>query len=274
MLDPTLSQRFQKLIDSQISERRQQFILELMQIDSSSVASGVFRSSGRSLQIQRAYEHELKIRSMIAWESLVRVHRTLGCPRSVELRDDLKTAIANRINSDLTELKQDFMTRASIPQAQASLTLAGVRQHLFEKHEVEIDLYVDALSFSNSNERSHPMTQQYHFYGTVGAFQTGPNSVANVVQHLSTEDRASLSAAVSLVREALRTAPSVEETQRRELIEMADECSSQIASESPNNTKLLTTFNVLSTAIQSIASAQPAYQALKLALVPLGISLP
>jgi hypothetical protein len=83
-----------------------------------------------------------------------------------------------------------------------------------------------------------------------------------------------LSAALAQVREALGLDVSLPERQKRESLEIADECSTQIASQSPNSTKLLNMFNVLGTAIQSIASAQPAYQALKIALLPLGIILP
>lgn len=118
------------------------------------------------------------------------------------------------------------------------------------------------------------MTQNYNFYGAVGSVQTGANATANVVQNLGADDRASLLSAIQQVRDALSNSPSVGEQQRSELLEIADECASQMTASAPNNTKLLTMFNVLGTAIQSIASAQPAYQALKGAILPLGITLP
>lgn len=116
--------------------------------------------------------------------------------------------------------------------------------------------------------------QHYNFYGAVGSVQTGANATANVIQNLGADDRATLSSAIQQVRDALSNAQTVGEQQRKELLEIADECVSQMSASSPNNTKLLTMFNVLGTSIQSIASAQPAYQALKIAVLPLGITLP
>lgn len=142
------------------------------------------------------------------------------------------------------------------------------------KHDIEVDLYVDSLSRLDEGRATGALMQHYNFYGTVGSVQTGANATANVIQNLGADDRAALSSAVQQVRDALSNAPTVAEQQRKELLEIADECVSQIAASSPNNTKLLTMFNVLGTAIQSIAGAQPAYQALKVAVLPLGITLP
>jgi hypothetical protein len=172
------------------------------------------------------------------------------------------------------ELSASLEERVKRSQLNMSVSLTDALRASLAKHEVEIDLYVDSLTNSQAGEGKHPMTQNYNFYGAVGSVQTGANSVANTVQNLGGDDRAALTAALQQVREAVVVAPAVGEQQRRELIEIADDCATQMASESPNNTRLLTMFNVLGTAIQSIASAQPAYQALKVALVPLGISLP
>jgi hypothetical protein len=152
---------------------------------------------------------------------------------------------------------------------------AALEQYLRYLTPLEAKPFLPLLGLDNTLQQgTSPMTQNYHFHGSVGSVQTGANSVANVVQNLGAEDRASLLAALQQVKEALSVAPSIAETERQKLLEKAEECSSQMAAESPNNTELLTTLNVLGTAIQSIASAQPAYQVLKIALLPLGITLP
>ena len=131
------------------------------------------------------------------------------------------------------------------------------------KYDIEVDLYVDSLFVSDPDKGVASMTQNYNFYGNIGSVQTGANSTANVVQNLEPNDRDALLRALQQVRDAIFNASSVEERQREELVEIADECTSQMLTESPDNTELLTMFNVLGTAIQSIASAQPAYQVLK-----------
>lgn len=274
MLDPTLLDRFQKLVEARISERRKQFPIELSQINSQAAARGMFHSSVLLLQTHQAHERELEIRAILAWESLVRVHRTFGCPMSDQLRDDLKTEINRQIEQSFEELGRSFVERIQETKVKEELSLDDARHAVIAKHEIEIDLYADSLSIAPAQQSAYPMAYNYNFYGNIGSVQTGVNAIANVVQHLGADDRASLAAALQQVKEAIGVAPSFAEQQRRELLEIAEECSFQIGTESPNNTKLLTMFNTLGTAIQSIASAQPAYQALKIAVLPLGITLP
>lgn len=274
MLDAALQARFEKLLEARIAERRKQFPLELGQIEAQAAARGMFHSSARLLQLQQAHERELEIRAILTWESLVRVHRTFGSPMSDTLREDLKAEMSGRISECSSELNWSLTARVQKTQINMTFSLDEARLAVAAKHDIEIDLYVDSLTTNSTQQGTVPMAQHYNFYGNVGSVQTGANSVANVVQNLGIDDRASLSSAIQQVKEALSVAPSIEDTQRRELIEIAEECATQIAAESPNNTKLLTMFNVLGTAIQSIASAQPAYLALKVALLPLGITLP
>ena len=155
----------------------------------------------------------------------------------------------------------------------APAPLIDAEQAVKAKHEIEVDLYVDSLMGSSEIEKG-AMTQNYNFYGTVGSVQTGTSATANVVQNLGASDKTSLTSAILQVRDALSNAPSIGEQQRKELLEIADECTAQLSATSPNSTKLLTMFNVLGTAVQSISSAQPAYQAIKNAVLPLGITLP
>lgn len=277
MLDPTLQAlqaRFESLLEARIAERRKQFPIELGQIDAQAAAHGMFHSSSRLLQLQQAHERELEIRAILAWESLVRVHRTFGSPLSDNLREDLKGEMSARIAQSFSELNSSLTDRVQKTQINMPFSLNERHIDVAAKHDIEIDLYVDSLSTNTLQQGTQPMMQSYNFYGNVGSIQTGANSVANVVQNLGAEDRASLSAALQQVKEAISVTPSIADTQRHELLEIAEECASQMAAESPNNTKLLTMFNVLGTAIQSIASAQPAYQALKVALLPVGITLP
>lgn len=274
MLDPTLQTRFEHLYKVRLTERQRLFPSELAQIDSQLNKRGLYKSSMRLIQHKQAHERELEVRAIIAWESLVRVHRTFGSPITETLRDDLKEEINRKINDSYSELSWSLTEQVRKIQMQVPYSLVEFRQALIDKHDIEIDLYIDSLSDKSKPQGIEPATHIYHFYGSVGSFQTGANSVANVVQNLGVDDRQSLSDALRLVRETLAETPSIEEAQKRELLEITDECETEMAAAVPNNTKLLSMFNVLGTAIQTIASAQPAYHALKMALTPLGITLP
>jgi hypothetical protein len=176
-------------------------------------------------------------------------------------------------------LEADFKTLTdSFVQAQKDsgiiqpqLNILDAKNHTQAKHEIEIDLYVDSLC--GTDGANGMSSQTYNFYGNIGAVQTGAHAIANTVQSLGSEDRTALVEALTKVQEAL-AASVMHEQQKSELLEISNEAQMQIASSSPNNTKLMSIFNVLATSVQAISSAQPAYQALKLALLPLGITLP
>ena len=274
MLDPTLQSRFEGLIKVHMAERQKQFPLELRQIDSQAASHGRLNSGVHILQSKQAHERELEIRTILAWNSLVRVHRTFGCPMPDSLRNDFKAEMRQRIDEIFAELSGSLEERTRKSGLNIPVSLTEPHRDVLAKHDIEVDLYVDSLSISSPEQGTHPMTHNYNFYGAVGSVQTGANAVANAVQNLGADDRTALSTALQQVRDALSSAPTVGEQQRRELLEITEECASQMAMESPNNTKLLTMFNVLGTTIQSIAGAQPAYQALKVAVLPLGITLP
>ena len=171
----------------------------------------------------------------------------------------------NYLASNHTELAAQLAEGAARFGGGMKVDLAEGYASAQRKHTVEIDLYFDSLASTVASGAS--VSANYNFYGNIGSFQTGPNSVANVVQNLAATDRDALDAALRQVAEALTAATSLPDKQRTELTEIAVECQTLMESPSPNNTKLLTMFNVLATAVQSIASAQPAYQALKLAQI-------
>lgn len=274
MLDSTMQARFETLVEVKMAERQKLFPLDLTQIDSQASLRGMLNSSVRILQTQQAHERELEVRAILAWESLVRVHRTFGQPMSDSLRDDLKGEIHKRIDQFMAELTASLNERTNRSGLNISVSLDDAHRAVTTKHDIEVDLYVDSMSVHNEEKTTGTLMQHYNFYGAVGSVQTGANATANVIQNLGADDRATLSSAIQQVRDALSNAQTVGEQQRKELLEIADECVSQMSASSPNNTKLLTMFNVLGTSIQSIASAQPAYQALKIAVLPLGITLP
>jgi len=118
------------------------------------------------------------------------------------------------------------------------------------------------------------MTHNYNFYGNIGSVQTGTNAVANVIQNLGANERASLATALQQFKEAIEIEPSLTELERQKLLEIAQECTSEISSESPDDTNLFKIFNVLGTTIQSLASAPAAYLVLKTSFLVFGISLP
>lgn len=72
----------------------------------------------------------------------------------------------------------------------------------------------------------------------------------------SKNERASLAATLQQFKNAIEIEPSLTEPERQKLLEIAQDCTSEIRSESPDNTNLLKIFNVFGITIQSLARPQ------------------
>jgi len=228
------------------------------------------------MQLYKLLSRELEIRTVLSWEDMVRVHRVLGSKIAETLAKDFKEQLASYVQRAYDKLSMRLSQILEKAPPNVKLSLAEAFSLSIDKHNVEIDLYVDSLTIrSESLSATSPsMAPQYNFYGNVGAVQTGSSSSANVIQNLGSEDRQALISALGTVKEQLLNIQDMTERKQGELKEIVEECILQSTSQSPNNTKLFGLLNILGITVQSIASAQPAYQALKTALMPLGIMLP
>lgn len=275
MLEKRLKDRAERLIEVRISERRQQLPRDIGQIKSRAAGHGAFHSSNTMLAIHGAFARELEIRSIICWECLVRVHRILGAVHCENLASDLKDYMHSFIEKTRNEL-DEFLNNELKTFQPHKLTLDDAQRHANQKHDIEIDLYCDSLQAQETDTEIQSLAakQEYYFYGTVGAVQTGANAIANVVQNIGADDKQALTDALNLVRESIGAIQNLAEVQKEELVQVVDECRAEITSEKPNNTRLRALLSTVATSIQTIASAQPAYQAVKGALLPLGIVLP
>jgi hypothetical protein len=97
---------------------------------------------------------------------------------------------------------------------------------------------------------------------------------AQVFQNVTPQDREALLAAVELIKKGLATVDGLPAHLKDEIVELVDEAEIESRKAKPNNSKLLSTFMIIAQAIQAVGSLKPAYDALKAALLPLGISLP
>jgi hypothetical protein len=272
MLNALLSDRARKLITVQFDERRRLFPLDIRLFIAEAARRGSYHSGGMVIRLHDVHARELEIRTIIAWKSIVRAHQGQGSPLTDGLRQDLKQELNQHVLQAFNELTGSLVRELQPLKGMPKTDLEDAKNHAIKKHDVEIDLYVDFLEQKRTQQA--PISQQYNFYGSVGAVQTGANATANVVQNLGSDDRTALIEALALAREAIRNASGLVDTQKTEMIAIAKECEEQINSGQPNNTKLLTLLTVLGTTVQSIASAPVAYSAMKTVLLPLGISLP
>src|SRR5262249_10253804 len=114
----------------------------------------------------------------------------------------------------------------------------------------------------------------FNFYSSVGAVQTGPSATANVVQTINPSDKETLLKALETVKQGLVDIDALPSHPKKEIIELVDEAHIEVDKSNPNRTRLGSILQGIATAIQTAGSLQPAYQALKAALIPFGIPLP
>lgn len=274
-LDPKIADRFSKLFAVQLDEQSNHLAETLKGIKYDMSRRGMFHSGVHVGQIFDTHKRELEVRAALAWQALHRAHSSCGSPNYSGLAADLKAELKKSIDAQVGHLNASLSGHASKlttfhRSPEFDLTRTG--RHLVAKHEVEIDIYEDSLMGDNGDSSSS--APQYHFYGNVGAVQTGANASANIIQNLDASEKAALVEALRMARDAVGAPAELEELKRKELVAIADDCITELGSSSPNNTRLLPLFVVLATALQAISSAQPAYLALKTALLPLGIPLP
>ena len=273
MLDSTFLDRVSRLTSVRLADRRQDFPAEITKIAADMNARGVLHSSVHVQLSKVAHTRELDVRALIVWESIVHVHRTIGAPADSTLRDDFKSLLQTQIQEAYTELNGTYVQTAKRFGGQRDQSdLGDTLPRAQAKIELEVDLYVDSLRPAAMDTMTAAPT--YNFYGNVSSVQTGAHSIAHNVQNLGSEEKENLIAALVKVTEAITNGQSLPERQRSELAAMAHEAQLELNSSDPNNTKLFTIFNVLAGTVQALPAAQPAYQVLKAALLPMGVVLP
>lgn len=273
MLSETFKERAARLIEVGFTERRRQLPFSLAKIDHAAVAAGSYQSSTRYIEIHRLAAQELHTRAIIVWLALVRVHKILGNSFAETLAEDFKSEFASYLGEVQKELSTVLAEKIKDDKLLQRLTLDEAVSDSLSKHNIEIDLYADDIRELPTESASTSLKHTYNFYGAVGAVQTGAGAQASIVQNLGADEKRAILLALLEVRKAVEAANELG-AQQGELIEITDECAALTKADSPNNSKLRAMFDVLASSIQAVASARPAYEAMKAALLPLGITLP
>ena len=233
---------------------------------------GVLHSSMTIQRLNEILGRELEARAILVWQTIVRVHKIVGVDKKVDLAAYFKDIFARYHDEVLNNLLPIYEKESQIMKSKIPSDLTEVAELSKKKHDVEIDLYIDSLKETDRDAMTPRAT--YNFYGSVGSFQSGSYAYANVVQHLAGSEKQEIINALQEVKLAVQNVSGRDERKTNELVELVDDSIVELGKNNPNNTKLRACFDILCGSIQAIASARPAYQALKGALLPLGIILP
>lgn len=274
MLDPKVTQLVERFISLQFEERTKQLGQDISKSQNDAAIKGMGRSS---VVVQLVYDHcarDIELRTLIVWQNLCKILSRAGFVLTDTLADDLKrevTKYADRIYLEPDKRYQDVVRTVGLRTT--AQTLMNARDNALAKVSAEIDLFVLGLRRQQEAKETQ-CAPIFHFHSPVGTVQTGPNASAQVFQNMSTQDRELLLEAIVGLRQALDGIDRLPAHPKEEIIELVEEADKETTKPKPNSTKLRSIFTGIAEAVQTVASLKPAYDALKLSLIPFGIFLP
>jgi hypothetical protein len=276
VLDPKIIERARSLIHAEWPDKRAGLDRELSRIVSQASAAGRLRSGNTVRMLQGVAENELKARAHLVLNVLQRVHNALGAATYDGLANDLKQEAEIHINENALSLTEELKNRAGrlLPDMAKRMSLMDAQSAATAKVNAEIDLYVDSLAARNAGGVVPHGHTTVNISGTIGAVQTAPGAFASVTQHIGAEDKAEVLAVLAQLEDRIEQAADIAPDIKRELQGLIPETAAELNKERPALIKVKSLLQGIATTIQTLGSTQPAYQALKVALVPLGISLP
>jgi hypothetical protein len=111
----------------------------------------------------------------------------------------------------------------------------------------------------------------YHFSGPVASVQTGPASIANVVQNVASAEMASVLDALDRLTEELSAMAELNPKDRGDLINLNMTIGQELRAPEPNRITLKALFNGLSTFVQTLAATPATYAFLESAAQAVGL---
>lgn len=276
MLDRKVVELTDGLIQTQFAERRKRLPEELRAAAEQHNARGILNSSihlERALQICRS---EIETRGWIVHNAHFRVLSQLSIEPYPELSQDLKGRLSYYLplEDDYAQYPKELARQFGL-QSHPDIRIHEAHEHVLGKIGIEINLFVETLARQKQQRGDQPEGKQvYNFYSGVGAFQTGPGSIANIRQHIGSQDKEAVQEALMAIKNTLSTLSEIQDIPKEEIIELVDDAHAEVGKHAPNRVKLSTTLTAIGETIRTVGSLNGAYQLLKTALLPLGITLP
>ena len=276
MLDSKIVELTNGLIHTKFTERGQRLQEDFVRAAQKSNASGMLNTSKHVEQVAELCRHEAKTRAWIVHHAHLRVLSELSVAPYPELSQDLKKRLSEFVSlgNDYARAPNELAHRIGL-QSHPEYRIHEARERVLAQIGIEIDLFVERLTRQRQQRTDQTEGKPvYNFYSPIGAFQTGTGSTANVVQHFETKDREALQEALSAVREALVQLSESRDVPKKDLIELVDEARAEIAKPMPNRLKMIPALTTIGDTIRVLAAMNAAYQLLKIAALPFGITLP
>ncbi|PYJ67928.1 MAG: hypothetical protein DME76_14015 [Verrucomicrobia bacterium] len=273
MLDPQIAGLARRMILAQFEDRKKEVQRAVVQLADQFRTAGALSSGRFVVELRECCAREVEIRAKLTWHALLRVMSNLGVKASEDLSVALQSEVEGYSAQTLPDLEMIMASHKRHGSSVIAEPLSSAWGLAMRKIYVEIDLFVSSLRARvESNELRESQKTTLNIYSPVGVIQTGSGAMTNISYSLDAGERDVLVRALDLVKESLATGEHV--GVREEISELIEEARAEVGKPKPNGMRLQSVLTGIAGAIQTAGSLQPAYQALKAALLPLGVFLP
>lgn len=282
MLSEETRQAIRTIVQNRYSERDNSLVTDLNSIQSEATRAGGMQGRTGVLMAQRC-ENELRERARVAWSELTRTVEALVAENSQGLADDLVHEMEHQIVDQGTGLYRVLEQRLEpyfrvFGEATMRGQLDGLKtlcSQLAKSYAAEATIWTATFARKIMESERQTHTVVFNISGdNYGVLQAGANSSATANTMFNAADQAALTRALDLVETQLRNTSSVGQIPASDVQEFVSEIRTAVTTPRPNRMKVAALLSGLGTAIQTVGAFRPAYDALRLAAIHFGISLP
>ncbi|WP_211475020.1 hypothetical protein [Collimonas humicola] len=277
MIDLEIIEFAKQRISLEIDEQGTRVSAEIEAIKRDCAARGMMASGNLIVAIQDACVRAANERAMLVWQILHRGITTVGVSYDNGLEQQLIAAVEECLPENMRGLSgrvEEVAKRCGMAQIIPKIPdrLATARRAALGKIHSEIRLFVMTLKKTPMTEGYSPQINIHN--STIGAVQTGHQSVANVNLLNNAEGRDALMNALDVIAQELAKVDVIPGQNKSEILELVEDGKTELAKERPNLTKLTSFLPMIGSAIGVVANLKPAYDGLKAAAALIGITLP
>lgn len=232
--------------------------------------------AGFAARLAKLYAQDLAKRTSIIVTNLKKIHADFGYP----LDDDVDGKLTDLGSKTLSQQFQG-LEGAYVRHLQRFGVAVVHPSGLDQKYPLRqasvhnlISRYLWTMRKVPMKTQTPPVNQtNVTINGQVGSVQTGAHAVANVQQHWSQREADNLVQALHQLRAAIGGAQGLDAAAREDLAINIDMAQTELNTASPNRARLLNWLGGVGTAVQVVASAKPALEAVRNAARALGLPL-
>jgi hypothetical protein len=235
-----------------------------------------FGGTGFAVRVSNLYEDDLVRRTQTIVENLKKVHRDFGSPLINGIDEQLKRLGVELLAQQFYGLEgacSRYLSRLGVTQiASRELHLKYALQLAWVANQINQYIWVLRKVPMKSPDQL-PVQPTFVINGNVGAIQTAPNAVAHVHQQVGERDFSVLNDALMQLRHVASEAHGIDTNQRDLLIAYIAATEVEIKREVKDETALLTWLTGIGGMVQTLGSAQAAWDTVRMAARFVGLSL-